>query len=497
MITTGLGGNYYEENLAELASPPPRLQIGAYPLPVEKIRRLAERVRRLVVIEEGYPFVERLLRGLLPGRVEVLGKEGGPVPRSGELDPDNVRPAMGLPGRKGQEPAGLELPARPPQLCAGCPHRDTYDALNLAREGLPESLVTSDIGCYTLGYLPPYSAIESCVCMGASVGMAKGASEAGFRPVTAVIGDSTFLHSGITPLLDAVAAGTDLTLIILDNSTTAMTGCQETLLTSERIRKLVEGIGVEPAHIRVINPLRRHTRGERADHPRGDGAPRRVGGHRPARVHPGGEGEAMKYDVILAGVGGQGVLSVAAIIARGALKAGLEVRQSEVHGMAQRGGAVQAHLRLSDRPIAADLVGRGRADLILSMEPLEGLRYLAWLEPGGTLITAGEPVRNIPDYPETGEVHDAVRRLPRGRLIEAEALARQAGSARATNMVMVGAASAGLPVAAGHLQQAIEEAFAAKGAEVVRVNLEAFRLGREAVGKDRPVGAASPEGGRR
>ncbi len=188
----------------------------------------------------------------------------------------------------------------------------------------------------------------------------------------------------------------------------------------------------------------------------------------------------MKYDVILAGVGGQGVLSVAAIIARGALKAGLEVRQSEVHGMAQRGGAVQAHLRLSDRPIAADLVGRGRADLILAMEPLEGLRYLGWLAPEGLLITAGEPVRNIPDYPDPAEVLAQVRRLPRARLVDAEALARQAGSARATNMVMVGAASADLPVAAGQLQQAIEEAFAAKGAEIVRLNLEAFRLGREA-----------------
>ncbi len=259
VITTGLGGNYYEENLPELAVKPPRLQIGAYPLPVGKIRRLAGRVRRIVVIEEGYPFVERFLRGILPGPVEVLGKESGPVPRSGELDPDNVRPAMGLPARTGQALPGLKLPGRPPQLCAGCPHRDTFDALNLARKGLPESLVTSDIGCYTLGYLPPYNAIESCVCMGASVGMAKGAAEAGFRPVVAVIGDSTFLHSGITPLLDAVAAGADLTLIILDNSTTAMTGCQETLLSSERIRTLVAGIGVEPAHIRVINPLRRHT----------------------------------------------------------------------------------------------------------------------------------------------------------------------------------------------------------------------------------------------
>ncbi len=198
----------------------------------------------------------------------------------------------------------------------------------------------------------------------------------------------------------------------------------------------------------------------------------------------------MKYDVILAGVGGQGVLSLAAVIALGAMKGGLQVRQSEVHGMAQRGGAVQAHLRLSDRGIAADLVGRGRADLILGMEPVESLRYLAFLGPGGVLITAGEPVRNIPDYPELAEVHAQVRRLPRARLVEAEALARQAGSARATNMVMVGAASRSLPVAPEHLVQAIEEAFASKGEEVVRLNLRAFRLGRDAGGEDSGEGAA-------
>jgi indolepyruvate ferredoxin oxidoreductase alpha subunit len=259
VITTGLGGNYYEENLEELAVRPSHLHIGVYPLPVEKIRRLAERVRKIVVIEEGYPFVERYLRGLLPQAVEIAGKESGHLPASGELNPDNVRPAMGLGEKNGQELPGLRLPARPPQLCAGCPHRDTFEALNLAVAGFPASLVTSDIGCYTLGYLPPFESIETCLCMGASVGMAKGAAEAGFRPVVAVIGDSTFLHSGITPLLDAVAGGVSMTLIILDNGTTAMTGGQPTLLASGRIQELVRGAGVEAAHIRVIQPLRKHT----------------------------------------------------------------------------------------------------------------------------------------------------------------------------------------------------------------------------------------------
>jgi indolepyruvate ferredoxin oxidoreductase beta subunit len=187
----------------------------------------------------------------------------------------------------------------------------------------------------------------------------------------------------------------------------------------------------------------------------------------------------MKYDVILAGVGGQGVLSVAACIAAGALKAGLKVRQSEVHGMAQRGGAVQAHLRLADRPIASDLVPRGSADMVLGMDPLESLRFLSYLSPGGVLVTATEPFDNIPDYPPAGELLAAIRRLPRHRLVDAGAIAREVGSARAANMVLVGAAAAFLPLERAHLEKAIAEMFAGKGQEVVAVNLKAFTAGQD------------------
>jgi len=185
----------------------------------------------------------------------------------------------------------------------------------------------------------------------------------------------------------------------------------------------------------------------------------------------------MKYDVLLAGVGGQGVLSLAACIAAGAMKAGLAVRQSEVHGMAQRGGAVLAHLRLADRPIYSDLIPRGTADLILGMDPLESLRYLAYLAPGGVLVTATEPFVNIPDYPDGGELLAAIGRLPRHRLVAAAALARQAGSARAANMVLVGAASGYLPIERGKLEQAIAEMFAGKGEEVAAANRKAFAAG--------------------
>ena len=263
VITTGLGRNYYEENLEELAGQrggrPSHLHVGVYPLPAAKIRALAAHVRRVLVIEEGYPLLERQLRGLLDLPVAVDGKENGAIPASGELTPDNVRPALGLGARPGIPYSGPALPGRPPQLCAGCPHRDTFDALNQALAGYERKLVTSDIGCYTLGFLPPHQAIETCLCMGASIGMARGAAEAGLHPVVATIGDSTFLHSGMTGLVDAVASRANLTLIILDNSTTAMTGTQPTIMASPQIPELIRGLGVDLAHIRVINPLKRHT----------------------------------------------------------------------------------------------------------------------------------------------------------------------------------------------------------------------------------------------
>ena len=260
VVTAGIGGNYYVENAAELAVRPSRLHVGAYPIPVELVRRLAAHVRRILVIEDGYPFLERALRGVLPPRIEISGRESGALPPDGELTPDTVRRALGLPVRVGQA-APIRIPQRPPQLCAGCPHTDTFEALQAALDGLPRDpssagrpgIVTSDIGCYTLAALPPLQAVESCVCMGASIGMARGASEAGVRPAVAVIGDSTFLHSGVTPLMDAVASNVDMTLIIADNEVVAMTGAQPTLLPSSRLQPLVLGLGVDPAHCHVID----------------------------------------------------------------------------------------------------------------------------------------------------------------------------------------------------------------------------------------------------
>jgi indolepyruvate ferredoxin oxidoreductase beta subunit len=188
----------------------------------------------------------------------------------------------------------------------------------------------------------------------------------------------------------------------------------------------------------------------------------------------------VKFDIILAGVGGQGVLSVSAIIASSAMHEGLFVKQSEVHGMSQRGGAVLANLRLASAPIASDLIPLGSASLVLSMEPLESLRYLRYLSPEGAVITSTNPMVNIPDYPDLEGLLAKVRTLPSARLVDGERLARAAGSARATNMVMVGAASHRLPVKVETLEHFIETVFAPKGPKVVDINLKAFRAGREA-----------------
>ncbi len=189
----------------------------------------------------------------------------------------------------------------------------------------------------------------------------------------------------------------------------------------------------------------------------------------------------MKCDLILAGVGGQGVLSIGAIIASTSLRRGFHVKQSEVHGMSQRGGEVQAHLRLSDKPIHSDLIPRGAATLIVSLEPLESLRYLDFLSAEGVLLTSTDPVLNMASYPEQQALLETISGLPFAILVDAAGLAREAGSALACNMVMVGAASHHLPIAPATLESYIAEAFEHKGDKVVQINLRAFRLGRVAV----------------
>ena len=194
-----------------------------------------------------------------------------------------------------------------------------------------------------------------------------------------------------------------------------------------------------------------------------------------------GEVKQMKYDVVLAGVGGQGVVSLSQIIATGAMKDKLKVRQAEVHGMAQRGGAVISHLRISDLEIAGDLVPKGAVHLILATEPLESLRHVDYLSPDGMILTSTEPFINIPNYPDKEVLLEKVRKFKNHKLIDAVALAKQAGAPMATNMVMVGAATKFLPISKGALIAAIELLFAAAGKETIEKNIKAFELGIQAM----------------
>jgi indolepyruvate ferredoxin oxidoreductase alpha subunit len=511
VITSGLGGNYYEENLEDLSrggKVPARLHIGAYPIPAEGVCIVCEKAKTVLVIEEGQPFIEEKLRGILPQQCVIKGKLDGTVNRTGELDPDTVRRSLGLPPRPSVLSGGLRippLPGRPPQLCQGCPHGDSYETIKKAVADLdpapnhPTVAITSDIGCYALGAMPPYAVPETIVCMGASVGMAKGAAEAGMQYSVAVIGDSTFLHSGITGLIDAVATNTPMTVVILDNATVAMTGCQEPMLPSVKLRQLILGIGVVEEHLLELEARKQLLTGNAArlkaeiEYPglsvvifqrecleaaRKRRTPLKQEA-KPLTALLTPSPAAHKTDIILAGVGGQGVLSIAAIIAQAAVKAGLSVRQSEVHGMAQRGGAVLSHLRIADTPIPSDLVPQGGADLILSMEVLESLRYASWLSPQGALVSAAEPVVNIPDYPSLDLIIKTIEGFPRHRIVQATALAKEAGLARAVNMVMVGAAAPFLPIPVEILEATITELFASKGDAVVQGNLKAFMLGRD------------------
>ena len=188
----------------------------------------------------------------------------------------------------------------------------------------------------------------------------------------------------------------------------------------------------------------------------------------------------MKNDIVLSGVGGQGILSLAAIIGLAAVEKGLYLKQAEVHGMSQRGGDVQSHLRISDKPVASDLIPYGKADLILSVEPMESLRYLPWLSDSGWLVTNSTPFINIPDYPPVNEILDEIRKIRNNRIIDADTIARETGSIKASNVVVLGAASFFIDLPFQTLEDAVKKLFKKKGPEIVELNLKALRAGRDA-----------------
>ena len=258
VIASGIGYNYLMEN-SDLASLP-ILKIGVYPLPGDLLKDLTRNLAEVMVIENGYPFVESRLQSIVQNpSLKVRGRLSGDLPATGELTPDLVRKAF---GKKTKQPA-FTVPEnlvvnRPPRLCDGCAHKEVYNILDEIREEFPEMTVFSDIGCYTLGALRTPPSIESCVCMGASVGMAKGAANGGLTYSVAVIGDSTFLHSGIPTLLKAAGDNSPFTIIILDNGTVGMTGGQDVPIPGERIEKFVAALGVPEEHVKVLIPIRIH-----------------------------------------------------------------------------------------------------------------------------------------------------------------------------------------------------------------------------------------------
>ena len=260
LVVSGLAWNYVKEVFPD-GIPFPVVKVSQYPLPKNKIGRLFDECDAVMVIEEGQPLIERKLRGLLDRNGKIYGKLSGELNLTGELTPDLVRAGLAkvksdLDCLKAAEvhAASQVTRPRPPALCQGCGHRDVYAALNGVLKEYENPKVFGDIGCYTLGFLSPFNAIDSCVDMGASITMAKGAADAGQHPAVAIIGDSTFTHSGMTGLLDAINENSDMTVIISDNLTTGMTGGQDSQGTG-KLEEICLGLGADPAHVRTIDSL--------------------------------------------------------------------------------------------------------------------------------------------------------------------------------------------------------------------------------------------------
>ncbi|HVT14531.1 MAG TPA: thiamine pyrophosphate-dependent enzyme [Fimbriimonadaceae bacterium] len=252
VICTSTGYNYVREALGA-EHDWSILRIGFYPMPVGLIRQLVDHCDEIVVVEEGYPFIEQRLTGLMGVHgMRIRGKLDGTLPRDGELLPELVSEALGV-HRPPPTPADSIVAGRPPQFCKGCPHAFSFNAMIDATAEYEHPIMFSDIGCYALGIMPPYKAVHACVDMGASIGMAHGASRAGAHPVLCTIGDSTFAHSGMTGLIGAVRNDANMTVLILDNGTTAMTGAQDSLATGETLIEILNGLGVKD--VQVIEPL--------------------------------------------------------------------------------------------------------------------------------------------------------------------------------------------------------------------------------------------------
>lgn len=256
IIASGIAYNYLLEKFEDKECPFPILKIGQYPLPKKQVNKLFDRCKKVLVLEDGSPFIEELVNDYFGKSDKVMGRLTGHLNRVGELNPDNISEALGF-NVTFTEDIPEVVTGRPPELCVGCAHRDLFEAINQLSKENTDQQVFGDIGCYALGVLPPYESINTLIDMGASITMAKGASDAGIHPSIAIIGDSTFTHSGMTGLLDAVIENTPITVIISDNSAVAMTGAQDSS-ASGRLISICKGIGVDENHLKVITPLHKN-----------------------------------------------------------------------------------------------------------------------------------------------------------------------------------------------------------------------------------------------
>ena len=255
VVSFGIAFTYVMEIKSKFELDFPVLKIGQYPLNKTEIKAFFNLCEKVLIVEEGYPVFEELFRGFFNENRTIHGKLDGFLPRTGEIKPEFISKALKANLQDKHTEVPEDIPVRPPMLCHGCSHRDVYDALN-AVIGENKNFVFSDIGCYTLGALPPFNAISTCVDMGASITMAKGAADAGMHPAIAVIGDSTFTHSGITGLLDAIHDKSAITVIISDNSTTAMTGGQKSS-GEGKYKSICEGLGVDKKHIHLLSLIKK------------------------------------------------------------------------------------------------------------------------------------------------------------------------------------------------------------------------------------------------
>lgn len=259
VICSSSAYEYLKDSLNHLNTDVDYLKISFYPFPVALIKEFVEGKDEILVLEDGYPLIEERLLGLIGRGPAIHGRIDYTIDTCGEISPDKTLTALHkIFGFKLDdfEPYRITVPNRPPKLCKGCPHIDSYNAINGALKGIREDAkIFGDIGCYTLGALPPHLAIDACVEMGGSIGMAAGAAKGGLKYSIAVIGDSTFEHSGLGTLATAAKDNTNMTVVILDNGTTAMTGMQQSLANDEQLASLIAGLGVAPEHIKTIKPL--------------------------------------------------------------------------------------------------------------------------------------------------------------------------------------------------------------------------------------------------